>query len=329
MKFLAGDSRCDVVASGSLLGIQYKKVRSVPVGYEEPLTMHSLDFEEFLWAKGYSEGQTDLLREAFAARRALDGFVNEAMHREIREYMAVGGMPEAVAAFADEGNYGVVDAIQRRILADYVDDIVNYAPEAEKPKAKSCFLAVPRQLARENGNRKFKYAEVERGVGARKYGTSVEWLRDASVVDMARNVPVPLFPLSAYEDESAFKLYASDIGLLGAMYGFGTKEAIVAGTLAGAVKGALYENLVAGMLVRGGHSLRYWRDRHGEHEVEFLVEREGAVIPVEVKASNAATASLDRLLARPDIPYGYKLTGGNSGVSGKKITLPHCLAMFI
>jgi len=329
LKFLAEDGRCDVIASGSLLGIQYKKVRSVPVGYEEPVTMHSLDFEEFLWAKGYGERQIAPLRDAFAAREAVDGFANGVFHGLLREYMAVGGMPEAVAAYAAGGNFGEVDGIQRRILSDYLDDIVNYAPGAEKPKAKNCFLSIPRQLARESGNRKFKFAEVEKGVGARKYGTSVEWLRDASVADMARNVTAPLFPLAGYEDDSVFKLYVSDIGLLSAMYGFETKGAILRNTLAGTVKGALYENLVAGMLVRNGHPLRYWRDKREPLEVEFLLERDGAVVPVEVKASNAATASLDRVLARKDIPFGWKLTGGNVGVAGKKTTLPHYMAMFL
>lgn len=329
LKFLAEDGRCDVIASGSLLGIQYKKVPSVPVGYEEAVTMHSLDFEEFLWAKGYGEQQIAPLREAFAAREPVDGFANAALHAEVREYMAVGGMPEVVAAHAETGNFGEVDRIQRRILSDYLDDIVNYAPGAEKPKAKNCFLSIPRQLARESGNRKFKFAEVEKGVGARKYGNSVEWLRDASVADMARNVTAPLFPLAGYEDDAVFKLYVSDIGLLTAMYGFETKGAVIRGALSGTVKGALYENLVAGMLVRNGHALHYWRDKREPLEVEFLVEKDGAVVPVEVKASNAATASLDRVLARKEIPFGWKLTGGNVGVSGKKVTLPHYMAMFI
>ena len=329
LKFLADDRRCDVIASGSLLGIQYKKVRSIPVGYEEQATMHSLDFEEFLWAKGFSETQIAPLREAFERREKVDDFTNAAFHAQIRDYMAVGGMPEVVAAYAERKNHGEADEIQHRILRDYLDDIMNYAPTAEKPKVKSCFLSIPRQLARETENRKFKFSEVEKGVGARKFGNSVEWLRDSSMADMAHNLTAPLFPLAAYEDESAFKLYLSDIGLLTAFYGFNMKAAVVDGTLKGSVKGGLYENLVASMLVRRGHPLRYLRDAHDPLEVEFLLEKNGAVVPVEVKASNASTASLNRLLARDDIATGYKLTGGNVGVAGKKVTLPHYMAMFL
>ena len=329
LKFLAQDGRYDVVASGSLLGVQYKKVKSIPVGYEESVTMHSLDFEEFLWAKGYSPDVVAKLQDAFACRARVDDVLNDVMHREVRDYMAVGGMPAVVDAFVARRDYGEADAIQRQIVSDYLDDIMNYAPDGEKPKIRSCFLAIPRQLARENENRKFKYAEVEKGVGARKFWNSVEWLRDAAMADMAHNLTAPLFPLSAYEDESAFKLYLSDIGLLAAMYGFGMKAAIVNQMIGGSVKGGLYENLVSTILVRKGEALRYLRDRREPLEVEFLIERGENVIPVEVKASNASTASLDRLLRRDDITVGYKLTGGNVGVVGKKITLPHYMAMFL
>ena len=329
LKFLAQDGRYDVVASGSLLGVQYKKVRSVPVGYEESVTMHSLDFEEFLWAKGYSDVEISRLRESFESRTKVDDVLNDVMHRETREYMAIGGMPAVVDAFVARRDYGEADELQRQILSDYLDDIMNYAQDSEKPKIRSCFLAIPRQLARENENRKFKYAEVEKGVGSRKYGNSVEWLRDASMADMAYNLTAPILPLSAYEDDSAFKLYISDIGLLAAMYGFETKAAIIGETIAGSAKGALYENLVSTGLVRRGIPLRYIRDRREPLEVEFLVERGGRVVPVEVKASNSSTASLDRLLRRDDIAYGYKLTSGNVGVVGKKITLPHYMMMFI
>ena len=329
LKFLAEDGRYDIVASGSLLGIQQNGVASIPVGYEEVAVMHSLDLEEFLWAKGYANEQIDAVREAFIERRKVDDFANSKFHEETREYISIGGMPEVVDAFAAHRDYGEADEIQRRIIEDYMDDIMNYAPAAEKPKVKNCFMSIPRQLARESENRKFKYSEVEKGVGARKYGNSVEWLRDAEIADMAYNLSAPLFPLSAYVDDSIFKLYLSDIGLLTAMYGFGVKAAVVDETISGTVKGALYENLVASCLVRNGHPIRYIRDKHEPLEVEFLVEKNGTVVPIEVKASNSSTASLGRLLAREDIALGYKLTAGNVGVVDKKITIPHYMAMFL
>jgi hypothetical protein len=329
LKFLAQDDRCDVIASGSLLGIQYKSVKSVPVGYEEPVAMYSLDFEEFLWAKGYGQDQIDALREAFDKHAKVDDLLNDVMHREIRDYVAIGGMPEVVEAFAAHRDYAEADEIQRRIISDYLDDITNYAPADDVPKIKSCFRSIPRQLARETENRKFKYAEVQKGVGARKFRSSVEWLRDAWMAEMAFNLSAPLLPHSAYEQEDCFKLYMTDIGLLAALYGYEAKAAVVNGTLSGSVKGALYENLVAGALVRRGYPLRYLRARRGPLEVEFMIEKDGGVVPVEVKATNSSTALLDRVLARGDIPFGYKLTGGNVGVVGKKTTLQHYMAMFV
>ena len=329
LKFLAEDGRFDIVASGSLLGVQYKKVPSIPVGYEEPVVMHALDFEEFLWAKGYGEDQIGNIRAAFAERRKVDELVNDTFHREIREYIAVGGMPEVVASYVADKDYGKVDALQRHIISDYLDDIMNYAPSSEKPRVKNCFLSIPRQLARETENRKFKYADVEKGVGTRKYGNSVEWLRDSAMADMAYNVSAPLLPLSAYEDDSIFKLYLSDIGLLTAQYGFETKAAVIGERMSGSAKGALYENLVATMLTRKGYPLRYLRDKREPLEIEFLIEKQGGIVPVEVKASNHSTASLNRILEREDIQFGYKLTDGNVGVTGKKITLPHYMAMFL
>ena len=329
LKFLAQDARYDIVVSGSLLGVQYKNVKSIPVGYEEPVTMHSLDFEEFLWAKGYSQEHISALQDSFLERRKVDDFINDVMHKELREYMVIGGMPAVVQQFIEKRNFAEADEIQRQIVSDYLDDIMNCASDVEKPKIRNCFLSIPRQLARENENRKFKYAEVEKGVGARKFINSVEWLRDASMAEMAHNLTAPLFPLSAYEDESAFKLYLSDIGLLSSLYGFETKAAIINQTIRGSVKGALYENLIATGLVRRGYALRYLQDRRIPMEVEFLLEKDGKVVPLEVKASNASTASLNRLLEREDIEFGYKFTSGNVGVAGKKITLPHYMMMFI
>ena len=149
------------------------------------------------------------------------------------------------------------------------------------------------------------------------------------MVEMAINLSVPRFPLSAYAQDDVFKLYMSDVGLLTSLYGYETKAAVIDKRLAGSVKGALYENLIASMLVRNGHRLWYFRDKHEAQEVEFLVEKDMAVVPVEVKASNAGTISLNRLLEREDIKLGYKLIDGNVGVVGKKVTLPHYMAMFI
>ena len=331
LKAFAEDGSFTVVASGSLLGIKYKKgrlektPRSIPVGYERQVTMYSLSFEEYLMARGRGEKAIADLRRYFTRREIVPGPMHEAYTKLLREYIVIGGMPEVVSAFVDHGNYGEVQVLQEKLVADYVDDIGKYADTADIPKVERCFAAIPRILAKEN--RKFKYAEVEPRGTARKYLSSVDWLKDARMATLAECVNVALPGLAGYVKEEWFKLYSSDVGLLASFYGLLVKRGILDGTLRGSVKGGLYENLVAGILERNGFPIRYYRN--DDREVEFLLEQDEGVVPVEVKAGNAATVSLDELLRQDAVPFGYKFIDGNVGVVGKKITMPHYLAMFL
>ncbi len=330
-KPLALDGTFDVIASGSLLGIKYKKgrrartPRSIPVGFEREVVMHSLSFAEYLEAKGFADESLALVRRCFERREPVPDAVNERFHALFREYAVVGGMPAVASAFLERGHYGEVQTLQEALTADYVADIRKYADKTDKPKIEACFRAIPRILAKEN--RKFKYAAVEDRGTARKYLASVEWLRDARLATLAECVNVALPGLAGYVKEEWFKLYLSDVGLLLASYGPLAKREMLAGTLAGPVKGGVFENLVAGVLERNGHPVRYYRN--DDAEVEFLIENDDGVVPVEVKASAGRSRSLDRLLAGAAVPYGVKLTGGNVGVAGKKVTLPHYMSMFL
>lgn len=330
-KTLAVDARFDVVASGSLLGIKYKKdrlkklPRSIPVGFERQVTMYSLSFREFLWARGYSDESLAIIRRAFEAREPVPEAVNQRFHRHLREYLLVGGMPAVVSSFVEEGHYGRVQELQEALVADIIADIHKYADKTDIPKIEDCFCAIPRILAKEN--RKFKYAEVHERGTARKYLSSVEWLKDSRISILAECVNVALPGLAGYVKDEWFKLYFSDIGLLSSMYEGLAKRQILDGTLKGNVKGGLYENLIAGILERNGFPVRYYRN--DEVEIEFIIETDAGVIPIEVKASTGRTRSLDQLLESRDIPYGYKLTDGNVGISGKRITLPHYMAMLL
>ena len=335
LKSFALDGRYDVVASGSLLGIKYKRKkareshvpRSIPVGYERQVAMHSLDFEEFLWARGVTEEAVSILRGYCDRREMVPEAVNRRYAEMLREYMVVGGMPAVVKAYVEAGDFGPVQEEQEKILASYIDDIHKYADATDIPKIEACYRAIPRLLAKEN--RKFKYAEVEKGGSERKYASSVDWLCDASFATRAQNVSTAAVPLNANVREGWFKLYLSDVGLLSALYGTETKGLLYSGRLVGNAKGGLYENLLAGMLERKGVQLFYYKTEDGKREVEFALERNGGIVPLEVKASNGATISLNEMLSRSDVPYGYKFVDGNVGVSGKKITLPHYMAMFL
>lgn len=327
LKFLAQDNTIDVIASGSLLGLSYASVSSIPVGYERQIEMYGLDFEEYLWALGYSEETTNTLREHFHALEPLPDEVHKKMLETLHEFMAIGGMPAVVQAFVEKQNFATAYAEQEKILAAYLDDIAKFADVTTRNKARECYLSIPRQLVKENT--KFKYGMVEKKGTARKFETALDWLRDANLVRYCRAVTTPQFPLRAYEDESKFRVYLSDPGLLCAMYGFEMIAAIIRDELQGPMKGGIYENVVADMLVKAGRDLHYWMNDKGNIEIEFLLEKEASVVPVEVKAKRGATASLNKLLEQDDMKYGYKLSAGNIGVSGKKITLPLYMALYL
>ena len=267
------------------------------------------------------------MRGYYDRREIVPEAINRRYSDMLKEYMIVGGMPSVVKVYLDAEDFGPVQGEQEKLLAFYIDDIHKYADTTDIPKIEACYRAIPRLLAKEN--RKFKYAEVEKGGSERKYATSVDWLCDASFASRAQNVTAVEVPLNAQVRDGWFKLYLSDIGMLAALFGTETKGLLYSGKLAGNAKGGLYENLVAGMLERKGLPLYYYKNEQGSREVEFAFESDGGIVPVEVKSSNGATVSLNEALEKPQVPYGYKLVDGNVGVVGKKITLPHYMAMFI
>ena len=340
LKFLAIDGKYDVIASGSLLGIhcnsslagkESEKDISIPVGYEREIMMYSLDFEEFLWANGVSEDAINSLRGYFDRKEKVpsneeDG-INEKYLKYLREYMVVGGMPEVVNCYLETHNFQKVYDTQQKIFSSYEDDIEQYAKNPEKPKIKACYKSIPRQLSKEYT--KFQYKIVEKTGSAKKYDNALAWLEDAGLVFLVRNVTLPEMPLKAYEMDDSFKLYTTDIGLTTSMFGFETQKALVLGTLKGHAKGGIYENLIFDILHKRGFVLNYFKKKDNTQEIEFIFERDGAVIPVEVKSKRGATESLNDFISRYHAPYAYKLIDGNLGVDGAKITIPQYMAMFI
>ena len=327
LKFLANNDDFDVIASGSLLGISYKEVSSIPVGYETHLMMYPLDFEEFLWGVGYDKQAILNLKSFFDNKEIIPQVIHENMLKLIREYIAVGGMPAVVNTYLASKNFSEVHNEQQKILDSYFDDISKYASTTEKPKVKNCYLAIPKELAKEN--KKFKFSTVEKKATARKYKNSIEWLRGSNLVNLCYNVSTLSFPLNAYEKLDMYKIYLNDIGLLIAMYGFEMKKAIVDDTLEGPIKGGIYENLLSCMLIQLGYKLYYFRNDNGSTEIEFLISKETKIIPIEVKAKKGRTLSLDKILSLNEIPYGYKFSANNIGIIDKKITMPVYMAMFL
>jgi predicted AAA+ superfamily ATPase len=334
IKFLAEDLRFDVISSGSLMGLTYGEnddeetevPESIPVGYESQITMYSLDFEEFLWAYGYDENAISVLRSYYESGEAVPVGIHNKYESIFREYMVVGGMPEVVADFVVNKDFNRVDSIQSDIIAEYRDDISKHAKGKEKQLVRMCYDAVPKQLAKEL--KKFQYSTVEKGQTRRKYGGSVQWLKDSEIVNACYNISEPYLPLMANAKEDQFKLYINDTGLLCCMYGFETKRAVLNDTLRGNARGGIYENIISECLLKRGYTLYYFKP-DSEHEIEFLIEKNGEVIPIEVKAGNNPTPSLNSFLENFSPSCAYKLVGGRNGKAGGKTTLPHYFVMFI
>ena len=327
LKFWTQDGRFDCIASGSLLGMDYKNEVSIPVGYEQQLIMRTLDFEEFIWALGAEVNLKEMLAPYVDGAKRVPEAVHNSLNKYLQEYMVVGGLPEVVDTYIATKDFYQVHLLQEKILRDYQDDIAKYALNQDKIKAKQCFLSIPRQLSKEN--HKFQYSVVEKKATARKFTSSLDWLHNAGLIDFAYNVNSPWFPLKAHVKEDQFRVYLCDIGLLVAMYGYQLKIALLSDALEGPAKGGIYESLVADILAKRGEELYYYKKEDSTLEIEFILERDCKLVPVEVKARKGSTRSLNELLKMDNIERGYKLTAQNTGVVEKKITLPLYMAAII
>ncbi|MBR4162885.1 MAG: ATP-binding protein [Solobacterium sp.] len=326
LKYWAQDDRFDVIATGSQLGVSMHG-NAVPAGYETKMMMHSLDFEEFLWAMGIPESSISMIYSYFISGEKIPEEINEKMFSYLRQYMVIGGMPDVINQFLKTNNYAVADELQNQLNMEYRDDIAKYADSSIRMKAIACYDSIPQQLLKDN--HKFQYKMVKKGTTSSYYEKSFEWLEKAGLLTRCYNVEIPEFPLSGYKKSDQFTVYLNDIGLLSAFYGFQNKAPLLQNTLVGNVKGALYENLIADILLKKNHPLYYYANEKRTVQIEFLLEENSHVVPMEVKAKNRATPSLNKLLLSDHIPYGYKMISGNTGFEGKKKTLPLYMAMFL
>jgi predicted AAA+ superfamily ATPase len=327
LKFLATEASCDVIATGSLLGVSYKHVSSFPVGYIDYMEMASLDFEEFLWALEVPATSIRDIREYFEEVRAVPQAMHNRMFELFKEYLVIGGMPEVVQDFASTSNFASALRLQRAIVNGYLDDIAKYAEGAEKNKVRACFLSVPKQLAKDY--KKFQYSVVERGGTARKFGGSLMWLLDAGITAFCHNLSQPELPFEGYAENDNFKVYMRDTGLLVSMLDDGAQADIIKGNL-GIYKGAIYENIIADIFVKSGKKLYSFMYRSGL-EMDFFIRHGGKATAIEVKsAQNKKSRSLTSLMSeRWNVGQAIKLSYDNVGQAGSVLTLPLYMAMFL
>ena len=337
LKFWTGDRRFDVIATGSTLGVDFKEGNSFPVGFVKTVEMDSLDFEEFLWALGINDQVIETLRGCYLQRKEVPAALHSKMLQYLKEYMVIGGMPEVVQMFVETRDLKKTDEIQRQVYSDYISNIAHYAPADIKIRTERCYRSIPLQLVKEN--HKFQYKVVEKGSTSTKYETCLDWLEKAYMVTTVHHLSTLDFPLESFQEEDNFRLYPTDIGLLMAAYPFMVKGALLEeqsmeekplNLSIGSAKGGLYEALAADLLrKRGYRELYFLKDQKSTREIEFFITNEDGIIPVEIKAGRNKANSLGHILENPLVPYGYKMSSQNVGVSEKKITLPLYMLMFI
>ena len=330
LKAFNQDRRYDVICSGSLMGINYGEIESNSVGNKEDYEMFSMDFEEFLWAKGYSEKQIRMYFQHLLKTEPLSDTEYNVMLANFREYIVIGGMPAIVSRFVTSNNYSGTLKMQRQILLDYEEDITKYAQGLDKGKILNIYRMIPVFLGKEN--KKFQISKVARGARNRDYIGTVDWLNDAGIVNICYCMDVPELPLKGNYDPSHYKLYFRDTGLLVGSLEDEVQKDLRDNKNFNTYKGALYESIVADMLVKQGYKLYFYKNDKGTIEMDFFVRDADSLIPVEVKANDSATASLNKLISEErfsDIHYGIKLANRNIGFNGKFYTIPYFLAFML
>lgn len=319
LKFFKEDGRFDVIATGSLLGVQ--GYNSVPVGSEDIVEMYPLDFEEFLWANNISTEVIDALKKFYREETPVPAGIHTAMKNLLNLYIAIGGLPDAVNAFLSSRNMNEVSKAHQSILKEYRDDMVKYAPDKDKPHIRECFNSIPKQLAKEN--KKFQYNQVKPGGRSDTYLGSLQWLEDAGIICRCYNTDITGLPMEGNAKNNVFKVYVSDIGLLLEMLGSGTRADILQGNLGG-FKGAIFENLMADTLHKKAQSLYYFQKESGL-ELDFLVRMKGECVPLEVKAKSSKAKSAKTVLAHPEKYHVHqiiKFGDFNIGREGNLLTMP-------
>lgn len=330
LKSFKQDGRYDCICSGSLMGINYREIESNSVGYKEDYEMHSMDFEEFLWAKGYQEGQIADLYRHMLELEPFSRLELDTMFENFREYMVLGGMPAIVNSFVKNKNYSGTLKMQKQILLDYEEDITKYAGGLDQGRILNVYRKIPVFLGKEN--KKFQISKVERGARSREYMGTVEWLENAGIVNVCYCMAQPELPLRGNYNPDYYKIYFRDTGLLIGSLDDEVQEDLRFNKNFNTYKGAIYENIVGDMLVKQGYPLYFYRNEKGTLEMDFFVRDRDSLIPVEVKAADGATASLNRLIqeeAYGDVKYGIKFGMKNIGYNGRFYTFPYFLAFFL
>ncbi len=324
------DKRFDVICSGSMIGINYGEIESNSVGNKQDYVMYSMDFEEFLWAKGYSEEQIQRLYDFMINLKPLSSTEYNVMLNNFMDYMILGGMPAIVSKFIENKNFSGILQMQEQILNDYEEDISKYANGLDKARILNAFRKVSVFLG--NENKKFQISKISTGARNREYSGVADWLSDAGIVNVSYCMEQCALPLKGNYNPDNYRLYFADTGLLIASLDEEVQDDLRKNKNFNTYKGAIYENIVGDMLVKSGYKLYFYKNVKGTIKMDFFVRNKDSLIPVEVKANDNATVSLNNLIDSnqyKDIKFGIKLCNKNIGFNGKFFTFPYFLTFLL
>lgn len=320
LKFLTIYKKIDVIASGSYLGLKFNKNSnfSYPVGYVETIKLNSLDFEEFLWANEVSLDDINNIKECFKNKTKIDNFLHQYMIDKFKQYILIGGMPEAINSFIKNQNYFEVRKIQKQIIEYYFNEANRYAATSDKLKIRECLLSIPNQLSKENN--KFMFSHLNNNARSKWYMSAIQWLIDSNIVNICKRVSKVEHPLNAFESSDDFKLYMSDTGLLCSMIDESIINLILTNNENFIFKGALYENIISQILVANNFKLRYYKPTQSL-EIDFILSlQKGKPVPLEVKSGKNKSKSLTTFLNKnKDDYFAIKCTNENIYLTNSNI----------
>lgn len=330
LKFFDLDGRFDVICSGSMLGINYRKIESNSVGYKSDYEMRSLDFEEFLRAKGYDDAFIADLLEHMIELLPLNDVLMNVCASLFLDFCILGGMPAVVREYIVKGTFEGSTEIQQQLIADYKEDIRKYTEGMDQTRILNVFNQIPPQLAKDN--KKFQISKIASGARFMDYRGCIEWLNDAGMTNICYCLNFPELPLKGNYEETKYKIYFADSGLLVAMLDQEAQDDLRTNKNLGVYKGALYENFIAEALTKNGYGLYYYKRNDSTLEEDFFVRTASQLIPVEVKAKSGRSKSLRTLIDSdkyPDIHCGIKFSGGNIGYGNNIYTFPYFCAFLL
>jgi len=307
-----------LIASGSALGIAMHGNSSFPVGKVDRLHLYPMSFSEFLQAMN-EEKLAELLQIANPEKISV---FHEKLDRYLKQYFFVGGMPEVVANYTEKRDFDNVRKLQKKILKDYDADFAKYATPLLATKIRMLWNSIPQQIAKVN--KKFVYGAVKPGARARDFETTIQWLLDSSMIHKINRVSTPKSPLKFYEDFDAFKLFISDVGLLGAMANTLPKQIVEDDSIYTEYNGAMGEQFVCQELIANElPTLFYWSRDDSKQEIDFITENEQGVVPIEVKSSTNLTAnSFNEFMKKNNSKLGMKISGLPYKLNEKVVNLP-------